>query len=163
MKLVSYGRRRLNKFDSKICFSNDGQETGLVCLRGTCVVSVNGDSFTMNRNDALYVPQGLLTSVHREQTVDLLECSAPVDGLYPLQFVPAENVEGDEKPSFRCRDRWRAPGDQYLVGQQYSGWQAHRRYYIRPRHLVFYEDRFPSSFSSSPFDSFTAVVQVNAN
>jgi 5-deoxy-glucuronate isomerase len=59
MKLVSYGRVRLDKSDSKICFSNDGQETGLICLRGTCVVSVDGDSFTMKRNDALYVPKGL--------------------------------------------------------------------------------------------------------
>ena len=100
MKLVSYGRVRLDKSDSKICFSNDGQETGLVCLRGTCVVSVNGDSFTMKRNDALYVPKGLLMSIHTEQTVDLLECSAPVDGLYPLQFVAAENVEGEEKLHF---------------------------------------------------------------
>ena len=100
MKLVSYGRIRLEKSDSKICFSNDGQETGLVCLRGTCVVSVNGDSFTMKRNDALYVPKGMLMSVYTEQTVDLLECSAPVDGLYPPQFVAAENVEGDEKLHF---------------------------------------------------------------
>jgi 5-deoxy-glucuronate isomerase len=100
MKLVSYGRVRLDKSDSKICFSNDGQETGLICLRGTCVVSVDGDSFTMKRNDALYVPKGLLMSIRTEQTVDLLECSSPVDGLYPLQFVAAENVEGDEKLHF---------------------------------------------------------------
>jgi 5-deoxy-glucuronate isomerase len=100
MKLVSYGRVRLDKSDSEICFSNDSQETGLICLRGTCVVSVDGDSFKMNRNDALYVPKGLLMSIHTEQTVDLLECSAPVDGLYPLQFVTAENVEGDEKLHF---------------------------------------------------------------
>jgi 5-deoxy-glucuronate isomerase len=100
MKLVSYGRVRLDKSNSKISFSNDGQETGLICLRGTCVISVDGDSFTMNRNDALYVPNGLLMSIHAEQTVDLLECPAPVDGLYPLQFVAAENVEGDEKLHF---------------------------------------------------------------
>ena len=100
MKLVSYGRIRLEKSDSKICFSNDGQETGLICLRGTCVVSVDGHSFTMNRNDALYVPKGLLMSIHTEQAVDLLECSAPVDGVYPLQFVAAKDVEAEEKLHF---------------------------------------------------------------
>jgi 5-deoxy-glucuronate isomerase len=100
MKLVSYGRIRLDKSDPKICISNDGQETGLIGLRGTCVVSVDGNSFTMNRNDALYVPKGSLISIETEQTVDLLECSAPVDGLYPLQFVAAENVQGDEKLHF---------------------------------------------------------------
>jgi 5-deoxy-glucuronate isomerase len=100
MKLTSYGRIRLDKSNSKISFSNDGQETGLVCLQGTCVISVDGDSFTMKCNDALYVPNGLLMSIHTEQAVDLLECSAPVDGLYPLQFVASENVEGDEKLHF---------------------------------------------------------------
>jgi 5-deoxy-glucuronate isomerase len=100
MKLVSYGRVRLDKSNSKISFSNDDQETGLICLRGTCVVSVDGHLFTMNRNDALYVPKGLLMSIHTEQAVDLLECSAPVDGVYPLQFVAAEDVEAEEKLHF---------------------------------------------------------------
>jgi 5-deoxy-glucuronate isomerase len=52
IKLLSYGRVRLDKSDLKIWFSNFGKETALICLRGTCVITVNGDSFTMNRNDA---------------------------------------------------------------------------------------------------------------
>jgi hypothetical protein len=35
MKLVSYGRIRLDKIESETCFSNGGQETGLICLSGT--------------------------------------------------------------------------------------------------------------------------------
>jgi 5-deoxy-glucuronate isomerase len=42
MKLVNYGRIRLDKIEPEIRFSNGGQETGLVCLSGTCVVDVDG-------------------------------------------------------------------------------------------------------------------------
>jgi hypothetical protein len=35
MKLVSYGRIRLDKIESETCFSNGVQETGLICLSGT--------------------------------------------------------------------------------------------------------------------------------
>jgi 5-deoxy-glucuronate isomerase len=100
MKLVSYGRIRLDKIEPEIRFSNDGQETGLICLSGTGVVDVGGESFAMKRDDALYVPKGSTMAVRTEQEVDLLECSASVDGEYPLQFVAAESVGADEKLRF---------------------------------------------------------------
>jgi 5-deoxy-glucuronate isomerase len=100
MKLVSYGRIRLDKIEPEIHFSNDGQETGLICLSGTCVVDVCGECVAMKRHDALYVPKGSTMIVRTQQGVDLLECSAPVDGQYPLQFVTAESVGGDEKLRF---------------------------------------------------------------
>jgi 5-deoxy-glucuronate isomerase len=97
MKLLSYGRIRLNKKESEIRFSNDGQETGLICLNGTCVVKVGNESFEMKRDDALYVPKCSTIAICTEQEVDVLECSAPVDGQYLLQFVAAESVRMDEK------------------------------------------------------------------
>lgn len=100
MKLVSYGRIRLDNIEPEIRFSNDGQETGLICLRGTCVVLVGGESFAMKRDDALYVPKGSTMAIRTELEVDLLECSAPVDGQYPLQFVSTESVGADEKLRF---------------------------------------------------------------
>ncbi|MGF7183788.1 5-deoxy-glucuronate isomerase [Tunturiibacter psychrotolerans] len=100
MKLVSYGRIRLDKIEPKIRFSNDGQETGLICLSGTCIVDVGDESFSMKRDDALYVPKGTEMTVRAEQGVDLLECSAPVDGQYSLQFVSSESVGADEKLRF---------------------------------------------------------------
>jgi hypothetical protein len=48
MKLVSYGRIRLDEDEPEIRFSNDGQETGLICLSGTCVIDVDGEPFAMN-------------------------------------------------------------------------------------------------------------------
>jgi 5-deoxy-glucuronate isomerase len=100
MKLVSYGRIRLDKDEPDILFSNDGQETGLICLSGTCVVEVGGKSFVMKRDDALYVPKGCAIGIRTELDLDLLECSAPVDGQYPLQFVSAESVRADDKLHF---------------------------------------------------------------
>jgi 5-deoxy-glucuronate isomerase len=100
MKLVSYGRIRLDEDESEIRFSNDEQETGLICLSGACAVDVGSESFAMKRDDALYVPKGSTIAIRTEADVDLLECSAPVDGDYPLQFVAAEKVRADEKLHF---------------------------------------------------------------
>jgi 5-deoxy-glucuronate isomerase len=100
MTLVSYGRIRLDKIEPEIRFSNDRQETGLICLSGACIVDVADESFSMKRDDALYVPKGSEITVRTEQGIDLLECSASVDGQYPLQFVSSESVQSDEKLRF---------------------------------------------------------------
>src|SRR6266481_9096483 len=39
-------------------------------------------------------------AIRTELEVDLLECSAPVDGQYPLQFVSIESAGADEKLGF---------------------------------------------------------------
>jgi 5-deoxy-glucuronate isomerase len=52
------------------------------------------------RDDVLYVPKGLSIVVETVSDVDLVECSAPVGGEYPLQFVSGASVRGDEKLHF---------------------------------------------------------------
>src|SRR5258708_28849823 len=100
MREVSYGRIRLDRDRRQVSFTNKGQETGLVCLHGECVVSAGGERFTLTRDDALYVPKGLPISVQTESETDLVECFAPVEGDYPLQFVSADAVRKDEKLHF---------------------------------------------------------------
>ena len=100
MREVSYGRIRLSGDLSRVNFANKGQETGLVCLHGTCQVRVGGESFTMTRDDALYIPKGLSIEVQTASEVDLVECSAPVEDEYPLQFVSAEAARKNEKLHF---------------------------------------------------------------
>jgi putative alpha-1,2-mannosidase len=73
MKLVSYGRIRLDKIEPEIRFSNDGQETGLICLSGTCVVDVGGESFAMKRDDALHIPKGSTMAIRTELEVKSLD------------------------------------------------------------------------------------------
>jgi 5-deoxy-glucuronate isomerase len=100
MREVSYGRVRLGGELKEASFANEGQETGLVCLQGECEVIVGGKSFTLKRDDALYVPKGQSIKVQTASEVDLVECSAPVEGDYPLQFVSGEAVRKDEKLHF---------------------------------------------------------------
>jgi 5-deoxy-glucuronate isomerase len=100
MRRVSYGRIRLNAELSQIQFVNEGQETGLICVNGEACVSIGGQRFEMKRDDALYVPKGAPIGIETASEVDLVECSAPVDGEYPVQFVSGEGVKKDPKLHF---------------------------------------------------------------
>jgi 5-deoxy-glucuronate isomerase len=100
MRQVSYGRIRLNSSLNQINFANEGQETGLICLQGDCDVLVGEESIALKHGDALYVPKGYSIMVRTDTQVDLVECSAPVDGNYPLQFVSGDAARKDEKLHF---------------------------------------------------------------
>jgi len=97
MRETSYGRICMQAGMPAIVFTNKGQETGLICLSGEGIVAVSGKSFTLKAGDALYVPKDLSVTISTTTALDLLECSAPVEGEYPLQFVSGESVCGDEK------------------------------------------------------------------
>jgi len=100
MRQVSYGRIRLGGAKKEVSFANEGQETGLICLKGACEILAGGKTFSLRRNDALYVPKGLSITVQAASDVDLVECFAPAEGDYPLQFVSGEAVRKDEKLHF---------------------------------------------------------------
>src|SRR5260370_41755681 len=100
MRQVSYGRIRLGDSQKEVSFAYEGQETGLICLKGTGVISVGSERFTLTRDDALYVPKGVPIIIETASEVDLVECSAPVEGEYPLQFVSGASVRRDEKLHF---------------------------------------------------------------
>jgi 5-deoxy-glucuronate isomerase len=97
---MSYGRIRLGKGQSRARFTNEGQETGLVCLSGAATVTVGQERFAMQPKDALYVSKGLPVTVEAAAEVDLVECSARVEGEYSVQFVPYASVRADEKLHF---------------------------------------------------------------
>lgn len=90
---MSYGRIRLGKGERRVDFANEGQETGLVCLNGAATVTVGKQSFEMQAKDALYISKRLSVAVETASEVDLVECSARVDGDYPVQFVPYAGCE----------------------------------------------------------------------
>jgi 5-deoxy-glucuronate isomerase len=100
MREVSYGRIRLGGDQRQVSFANEGQETGLVCLQGECEALAGGESFTLMRGDALYVPKGHPIKIQTAAGVDLVECFAPVEGDYPLQFVSGKAIRKDEKLHF---------------------------------------------------------------
>jgi 5-deoxy-glucuronate isomerase len=100
MREMSYGRIRLEGKESRVSFTNDGQETGLVCLSGAATVTVGDERFELGFRDSLYVSKGLPVTVETASEVDLVECSAVVEGEYPVQFVPYASVQADEKLHF---------------------------------------------------------------
>lgn len=100
MREVSYGRIRLGRDKRQVSFTNEGQETGLVCLNGECEVLAGEQCFTLTRDDALYVPKSLPISVQTASEADLIECFAPVEGEYPLQFISGDTMRKDEKLHF---------------------------------------------------------------
>jgi 5-deoxy-glucuronate isomerase len=100
MRQMSYARIRLGHAQKQISFSNQTQETGLICVRGSGVVRVGNERFPLVPNDALYVPKGFPIRTETASELDLVECSAPVDGNYPLQFVSGQETLLNEKLHF---------------------------------------------------------------
>lgn len=92
---LSYGRIRIDAGEPSIEFSTAAHETGLICLKGEARISVGTEKFTLKQYDALYIPRDSQVGVSTEQGCDLAELSAPVDRVYPLQFVAFEDVRKD--------------------------------------------------------------------
>jgi 5-deoxy-glucuronate isomerase len=90
-----YGRIILEAGDAPIVFENGAHETGLICLNGAGNVTTGGQTFAMNRYDALYVPRDSNITAASETGFDLAELSSPVERKYPLQFVAFSDVRGD--------------------------------------------------------------------
>ncbi len=90
-----YGRIILEAGDAAIEFENGTHETGLVCLNGAGSVTTGGQTFAMDRYDALYVPRDSKIAVASDGAFDLAEISAPVEKQYPLQFVAFQEIRKD--------------------------------------------------------------------
>jgi 5-deoxy-glucuronate isomerase len=95
-----YGRLIIETGDAPIVFNNEKHETGLICLNGSGTVITGGQSFAMNRYDALYVPRDSQVEVSSDGPFDLAEISSPVDNKYPLQFIALEEIRKDSALHF---------------------------------------------------------------
>lgn len=111
MQQASYGRIRLNSSAPEVEFVNPAEETGLICLQGTCSITLADERFTLGANDSLYIPKGCAIKIETDATVDLIEFSAPVDGNYPVQFIPYTAVLADPKLHFAAG----TPGAQRII------------------------------------------------
>jgi 5-deoxy-glucuronate isomerase len=98
-RYLHYGRITLAAGDEALSFENGTHETGLVCLQGAAEVTTGGETYTLNRYDALYVPRDSRIEVRPtdEEGCDLAELSAPVEGSYPVQFVSFKEVRENPK------------------------------------------------------------------
>jgi 5-deoxy-glucuronate isomerase len=98
---LAYGRIRLDRDEPRASFETGGRETALLCMKGACRVAVNGEAHPIDLHDAIYVPRGSVVEVTTEGEVDLVECSADVEGDYPLQVVRYAEIAKD--PAFKFR------------------------------------------------------------
>jgi 5-deoxy-glucuronate isomerase len=90
---LHYGRIILDAGQDALRMNTGGRETGLVCLKGSASVRVDGQSYRLDRYDALYVPRDTAIEVTPGATgCDLAEIAAPVEGRYPVQFVDFDDV-----------------------------------------------------------------------
>jgi 5-deoxy-glucuronate isomerase len=100
MKHLSYGRIILDAEVPKISFETGGQEVGLICLSGAARVGVGNANHQLRRYDAIYIPRDSSVEISTSSSVDFAECSAAVEGRYPLQLVPYSSVESSPSLKF---------------------------------------------------------------
>jgi len=93
MRRLSYGRIILDSKTPRADFETGASEVGLICLAGRGLVEVGGKRFELERHDAVYVPRDTAVRVATERHVDFAECSAEVEGRYPIQVVRMADVE----------------------------------------------------------------------
>jgi 5-deoxy-glucuronate isomerase len=93
---LHYGRIILEAGDAPVRFETGGLETGLICLKGTASIAVDGASHTLGRYDSLYVPRDASVEVTAGAAgCDVAEIAAPVARRHPVQFVSFAGVQQD--------------------------------------------------------------------
>jgi 5-deoxy-glucuronate isomerase len=97
---LHYGRIRLDRETPRAAFETDNRETALLCMSGTCTVTVDGERYDIGTYDAIYVPKQRVVEVTTDGHVDLVECAAAVEGDYPLQVVRYGEVSQDKSMKF---------------------------------------------------------------
>ena len=95
-----YGRIMIEAGDAPIAFENATHETGLVCLNGSGHVTTGGQTFAMNRYDAVYIPRDSKIIAASDGLFDLAELSSLVEKQYPVQFVSFAEVRKDSALHF---------------------------------------------------------------
>src|SRR5258708_24931706 len=100
MKHLRYGRILLDSVSPRASFETGDCETGLICLSGQATVTVEERSFELRRFDSIYIPRKSNVAMVTETGADLAECSADVEGTYPVQLVRYADVEENSSLKF---------------------------------------------------------------
>src|SRR6185503_10049293 len=96
-RYLHYGRITLAAGDAPINFNSEDHEVGLICLNGKATVRTAGETYELNRYDAVYVPRDSDIEVTAPEGCDLAEVSAPVAKQYPVKFVSYKEVRQNPK------------------------------------------------------------------
>lgn len=91
---LQYGRIILTS--EPFSLATGERETGLVCLNGSAEATVDGQTYGLDRYDALYVPRDSTIELKPGASgCDLAEIAAVVGSRYPVQFVDFDAVRQD--------------------------------------------------------------------
>jgi len=99
---LCYGRIRLDAKVARASFPTEDRETALLCMKGSCRVTIGGASYDLGTHDAIYIPRGSSVEVSSQTEVDLVECASDVQGDYPLQVVRYADVQKDPTLKFNA-------------------------------------------------------------
>lgn len=100
MKHLAYGRTILDGETPSVEFNSGNSEIGLICLSGSCSITVDGETNEINQYDSIYIPRDSEVMISTSDAVDLAECSSDVDNKYPLQIVRYADVKDNTSLSF---------------------------------------------------------------
>lgn len=100
IKHLAYGRIILNGDTKFAAFENGDRETGLIVLRGSAQVAVDGANYTLNVFDSIYIPRDSRIEVSTRSSADIAEFSCEVERRYPLAVVPYSEVSKDPTLKF---------------------------------------------------------------
>jgi 5-deoxy-glucuronate isomerase len=100
MKYLNYGRIVLDTETRSVKFETKDMEVGLICMSGSGTVTVNGQSYELGKYDSIYIPRDSSVEVSTNSNVDFAECSAQVEGKYPVQVVKYSDVVKDSALHF---------------------------------------------------------------
>jgi 5-deoxy-glucuronate isomerase len=92
MRHLSYGRIILDAEVPRVAFETGSSEVGLICLSGQGEVKVGEQSYLLERYDSIYISRDSPVEVSTATAVDFAECSAEVDGNYPVRLIRYEDV-----------------------------------------------------------------------
>jgi 5-deoxy-glucuronate isomerase len=95
MRHLAYGRILLNSAKSTESLATGTRETGLICLAGEAIVTVDQNDIQLGQYDAIYIPRDSSVTVTTKASVDIAEFSADVANLYPLQVVRFADISKD--------------------------------------------------------------------
>ncbi|MDB5036078.1 MAG: 5-deoxy-glucuronate isomerase [Chlorobi bacterium] len=95
-KFISAARIILNPETPGITARNDGAETTLLVLHGAGSVTVGDNTYQVSRFDGVYIPRGEEFTVETDETLDILEGSAPTGLTFPAAHVRHEEAQHQE-------------------------------------------------------------------
>jgi 5-deoxy-glucuronate isomerase len=96
-KYISAGRIQLDASEGSVVIQNEGSETVLLVLHGSGTVSVNGQRYRVKRFDGVYIPRGVEFLVQSDESLDILEASAPTTQTFAPAFVRYDDIKDTEE------------------------------------------------------------------